>query len=108
MTYQQRLKQIGEVHKAVIPNVYHYFRSQLPPPYGIWQEVGSVQYDANNTAAESAISGSTDYFTKEEFDPVVDGIMKAFRESKFLWRLESVQYEEETGLIHYEFVWEVL
>lgn len=108
MTYQQRLKRIGDVHKAVIPNVYHYFRSQLPPPYGIWQEDGSVQYDANNKAAETSLSGYTDYFTKTEYDPVVDSIMEAFRANNFLWRLESVQYEEETGLIHYEFVWEVL
>lgn len=108
MTYQQRLKQIGEVHKAAIPNVYHYFRTQLPPPYAIWQEVGSEQFEANNKVAEASISGSTDYFTKTEYDPAVDSIMEAFRANNFLWRLESIQYEEKTGLIHYEFVWEVL
>ena len=33
---------------------------------------------------------------------MVDRIMDTFRQLPIFWELESVQYEEETKLIHYE------
>lgn len=105
MTFQEKVEQIGTLHKGVVPNVYHYFRPQLKAPYAIWQEEGAEDFHANNAVAESAVSGSTDYFTKEDFDRAVDRIQDMFAKNGFLWRLNSVQYESETGLIHYEWVW---
>lgn len=107
MTYQQMVEQIGSMHKTVPTNVYHYFRPQLKAPYLIWQEDGSDQFAANNRTAEMTVSGSTDYFTKTEYDRTVDAIMEMFRANGFLWQLSSIQYEDETGLIHFEFLWEV-
>lgn len=107
MTYQQKVKWIAECHKAVIPTVWHYFRPKQTPPYALWQEDGGSFFFADNNAKESHVTGSTDYFTKTEFDPMVDEIQKMLTENGFAWTLNSIQYEEETGLIHYEWVWEV-
>lgn len=106
MTLQERIKQIGEAHASVIGTCYHYFRARVAPPYAIWQEDGAKAYFANNRAAEQAVTGTTDYFTKTEYDPVVDDIQKMLADNAIAWSLNSVQYEEDTGLIHYEWVWE--
>lgn len=105
MTFQERVEQIGKLHSGVVPNVYHYFRPQLSPPFAIWQEDGSEDFHANNTVAEMAVTGTTDYFTKKDYDRAVDAIQDMFIKNKFLWRLNSIQYESETGLIHYEWEW---
>lgn len=105
MTFQQRVEAVGKFHSSLGANVYHYFRTKLSPPYAIWQEDGSDDFNANNTVAEMAVTGTTDYFTKTEYDPMVDTIQFMFRKNGFLWRLNSVQYEEGTGLIHYEWAW---
>ncbi len=106
MTLQERCKWIGEVHKAVIPNVYHYFRPQQSPPYAIWQEDGASLFYAGNRAGDFKISGSTDYYTREEYDPMVDKIQAMFSAQGFSWSVNSIQYEPETNLIHYQWDWE--
>ncbi len=107
MTYQEKVKWISECHKGVIPNVWHYFRPKQTPPYALWQEDGANIHHANNGAAEFAVTGTTDYFSKTEFDPAVDDIQAMFEKNGFAWTLNSVQYEEDTGLIHFEWAWEV-
>ena len=48
-----------------------------------------------------------DYYTPQEYDPAVDNIQAALNSLRIPWRLNSVQYEDETNLIHYEWTWEV-
>lgn len=107
MTYQETVERIGALHGALGGNVHHYFRPQLKAPYIIWQEDGSGQFDASDRVAEMTVSGSTDFFTKKEYDRTADRIMDMFEKNGFLWKLNSIQYEQETGLIHYEFLWEM-
>ena len=57
--------------------------------------------------AEKAVTGSTDLFTKQEFDPWRDDLEAAFDAAGLVWHLNSAQYEEETGFWHYEWDWEV-
>ena len=57
---------------------------------------------------ERALTGTIDYFTKTENDPVVQQIEDALdSDDGISWYLNSVQYEQDTGYIHYEWVWEV-
>lgn len=91
-----------------IPTVRHYYRTDLQPPYLLWAESGEGEsYWADNSIAEQVISGDIDYFTRTEFDPSVDAIQEALLSAACAWRLDSVDYEEDTNLIHYHWTFEV-
>lgn len=85
---------------------FHYRRTNEPTSrYIVWSEDGedtSAEFD--NRKAEQQIHGTVDYFTQVEFDPVVDSIQEVLDEDYIGFRLNSVQYEDDTALIHYE--WE--
>ena len=101
-----RLVDLGNALKAVTPNTSHYKPSKKPDKYIVWAEDG--QADAahgNNQMQIQVLTGTVDYFTKTEFDTVVQQIQAALNELEIGWRLNSVQHEEETGYIHHEWVW---
>ena len=66
------------------------------------------QAHADGGHAERAVQGTTDLFTKRECDPWADELGEALSAHGVAWYLSSVQYEEDTGFFHYEWVWEVL
>lgn len=107
MTLQQTLRQIGNDFAALTKNCYHYWRPKMRPPFIVWQEnAEGDDFDADNGKAERIISGSVHYFTPQEYDPMADKIENLLQERSRGWSLESVQYEEETNLIHHEWSWE--
>ena len=57
--------------------------------------------------SEQAIEGTIDYFTRTEYDPNFEKIQEVLSEAEISYRLNSVQYEDETGYIHYEWVFQV-
>ena len=107
MTLQQKLKRIGDA-LAVIPNMYHYYRPQLTPPFGAWAYDSEVaSFAADNRKREQVITGFVSYYTQTEYDPTLDRIreiMNGFN-FPFEWRLESLEDEEDTELIDYEWTW---
>ncbi len=88
---------------------YHYEKAEdCSVPYAVWQEDGEdSSFHANNRKEEQTIIGSLDYFTQEEFDSVVDDIQETLN-GICAWTLDSVQYEDETKLIHYSWRWELV
>lgn len=89
--------------------VYHYWRPRLQAPYLIWAEEseGDSLYTGNHKS-EQVITGTIDYYTKTEYDPMVDTIQEKLNEIENLgWTLSSVDYEDETMLIHYSWDWEI-
>ena len=108
MTLQEKLQQIDAALTPLSSHVYHYWRPKMEPPFIVWQEDGEADsFNANNHKVEQTISGTVDYFTQVEFDPVCDSIQSALNNLGAGWSLNSVQYEEDTNLIHYEWTWEV-
>ena len=114
MTLQQKLERIGTaLVTGVGDNVYHYWRPNLPSgDFCVWAEDGeTVSLDADNGKAEQAIGGYVDYYTKTEYDPALDAVQDVLRglaaDMPFCWRLDSVQYEDDTNLIHYQWIWSV-
>lgn len=106
MTLTEKLTNIGTMYGNAVQNAFHYWRPVKDAPWLIWAEEGGSEFAAGNQVAEQAIHGSTDYFTKDEFDPAIDGIQDAQNALPgFMWSLNSVQYEDETELIHYEWRW---
>lgn len=94
-------------HTAVTQAVSHGQRLKSSR-YFVWQEDGSNDLGANDGHAEGAVQGTTDLFTKQEFDPWAEELEQSFNLRGIAWYLNSVQYEEDTGFWHYEWVWEVL
>lgn len=102
------LKRVRDALLTVSKNVWHYRALKSRPPYIVWtedSEGNSLCADGGKVA--SSIQGTIDLYTKKEFDPIVNAIQCALTAAHIPWRLNSVQYEDETSLIHYEWVWEV-
>ena len=110
MSLQNKLKQIGDAyHDALGGIVFHYWRPKGMNTILIWQEDSEIQpFNANNGKAEQTIRGTTDYYTPVEYDSIIDMIQE-INASLFGsgWSLLSVQYEEDTKLIHYEWEWRI-
>ena len=60
---------IIDVHLAVTDQVSH-AEHMKADRYFIWQEDGENVLLAGNFRAERAVTGSTDLYTKNEFDPL--------------------------------------
>ena len=99
-------ERIIAAHLAVTDKVSHYKRFKSDR-YFVWQEDGANDLLADDLHALKAITGTTDLFTKQEFDPWIDALGASFEAHGISWYLNSIQHEEETGFIHYEWMWEV-
>ena len=100
-------EKIIKAHLAVTDAVSHAKRMQSDR-YFVWQEDGENSLITNNSHAERAVTGTTDLFTKQEFDPWADALGEAFSSFGIAWSFVDIQYEEETGFFHYTWDWEVL
>ncbi len=98
---QSKLETFGKGLGAIVNKCYHYRAPEnVSGPYSVWMELGGLYAAGNNLHAERGMEIAVDYYTKTEFDPTIDSIEGFF--AGMSWRLESVQFEEETGYIHYE------
>lgn len=111
----RRIMKLADLRDALLtinPHVFHYFANctgATPDNYIVWAEdgQGNSAY-ADNCMIQQTITGTIDYFTKTEFDPKVGDIQEKLNSIDIAWSLESVQYEEDTGYIHYEWSWEMV
>lgn len=85
--------------------VYHYRRTESPKNgYIVWAEDREGEdFFGDNRKAEQQIHGTIDFFTLKEFDETVDSIQESLVFRGIGFRLNSVQFEDDTNLIHYEF-----
>ncbi len=104
------LQKLSEIFESILPGrVFHYIAGTKSDQYILWAEDGQADsMHGDNHMQEQTLSGTLDLYTKTEFDPLFDQVQDAMNRSGIPWRLESVQYEEETEYIHYEWSWEVL
>lgn len=104
---QAKLRQIGEALRTVTENCTHYYRTNTFPAI-VWAESGEEDsFNSDNRKSEQRIVGTVDLFTRTEFDSLIDDVQTALANLGVTWALESVQYEEETKVIHYEWRWGV-
>ncbi len=99
-------ERIIAAHLAVTDAVSHSQRLQSER-YFVWEEDGKRFLMLNNQSCEPVITGVTDLFTKQEFDPWADAMEQAFANQGIAWKLSDIQYEKETGFYHYTWDWEV-
>ena len=104
---QQKLRQIGEGLASLTANCTHYYRTNKFPAI-VWAESGEeYSFNSDNKKSEQRIIGTVDLFTKTEFDQLIDDVQTTLENLGLTWMLESVQYEDETKIIHYEWTWGV-
>lgn len=106
---QKNLKHLRDVLNTTSAPVFHYTKPKsVKAPWIVWQEDGEAgAFDSDNRKAEQQVHGTIDCFTQKEYDPVLDEIQDALNEAEIGWRLSSVQYEDETNLIHYEWEFDI-
>lgn len=93
---------------TVSENVGHYEALKKEDSYIVWAEDGSgAQLAGDNHALNQAVSGLIHYYTRMESDETVNRIVSALKEARISFRLQAVQYEEETKYIHYTWEFEV-
>lgn len=110
---QNSLKQIRDLLNGTSAKgrVFHYTRpSKTLPSWVVWAEDSeSSDFSAGNHKAEQQVHGTIDCYSKTEYDPLFDEIQEALNGADSIgWRLNSVQYEDETSLIHYEWEFNVI
>lgn len=104
----QSINIIRDAMLTVTDKVYHYFAHSEKGNYIVWAEEGqSGSVWADDHCDQLIVTGTVDYFTRKNKDAVVEEIQQALNNCGAVWRFNSVQYEKDTGYIHYEWVWEV-
>lgn len=61
----------------------------------------------DNRKLSQAIQGTIDLFTKNENDEWAAGIQDTMQRNRIAFRLGTVEYEDETQYIHYQWIFEV-
>jgi len=89
--------------------VFHYRAMKKPDQYIVWAERSDgSSLEADNRKQECSIEGYIDYFTRDDKDPHVALIQEALKSAEIAFFLNDVQYEEETGYLHYAWKFEVI
>lgn len=101
MTWNEKIIQ---AHLAVTDCVSHQGRMKSDR-YFVWQEEKPKDLIADGRHCERKMRGTTDLFTKMEYDPWAEALEKSFDDAGVAWECISVQYEEDTGFTHYEWSW---
>lgn len=102
------LMKIPKLLKTVTEDVNHYETMNKSDKYIVWSEdAEGDSVEGDNAKINQSIQGTIDYYTKEDMDENVDKIQAALIGACISFYLNSVQYEDKTGYIHYEWVFEV-
>lgn len=103
------LSDLRDLLLSVTPDTFHYYATKKTDKYIVWAEDGEAgSSHADDHKTNQVIQGTIDYFTKTEFDSNFGLIQEKLNSTDITWRLNSIQYEEGTGYIHYEWVWEMV
>ena len=89
--------------------VYHYWRTGEHAPYCVYYEQNADMRQMDNHVGEYSVTVYVDYFTKAEYDPMVDAIMEALDAvDGCAFSYEGALYEEDTNMIHSSWSCEVI
>ena len=76
--------------------------------HGVYALDDDVTLHADGEHAERAYTGTVDYFTRDPSGAPQQAVEAALEASAFTWELNLVQFEQDTGFIHYEWEFSVL
>ena len=75
-------------------------------PYIVYGVDGENHLFASDRRAELCDAGYVDLFTKDGNDPLIKSVPEALELAGVAFYLNSIQFEEQTDLLHYEWRWE--
>ena len=85
----------------------HYGWSKAPSgDYGVYAEDGANDLIAGNVHTERIIEGTVDYFTRDDGLACKALIEAALNGCGCAWYLNSIQFEDDSGFIHLEWVFQ--
>ena len=103
------LERLQAALAALTDRCWHYAAGpNAVPPYLVWAEDGDNDLAADNIHGERCYTGTVDLYSKADPEPLLEAVPEALEGIGASWYLNSVQYEEDTGLTHWEWVWEVV
>lgn len=74
--------------------------------YGVIAVDGQNALRAGDKLAEKVPEGTIDFFTRSPASTMPGQVESLLDRLGASWYLNSVQYESDTGLLHYEWVWQ--
>lgn len=89
-------------------HVSHYARLIHDSRYFCWTDDDREDLNSDNGHNDRAVTGFTDLFTKQEFDPWAEQLEAAFDAAGILWEKTGVSFEPDTGYIHHTWDWTVV
>lgn len=93
---------------TVTEEVYHYTAPADSTRYIVWAEDSEIaSLEADNYKPGQTIEGTIDLYTTNEDDAWIVDVPNALNAARIGWSLNSVQYEDETRFIHYEWLFRV-
>lgn len=109
MTRTDKLKAIRDALVSVLPHsVFHYYApAKRTDDYIVWGEDSSDDLKADGKTVEIGMTGTADLYTKTEYSQLVDSVESAFERIGVAYNINSVQFEDDTGYIHYEWEWTI-
>lgn len=72
--------------------------------YGVLSWSGGADFEANGIHAERGTEGTVDLFTRDASSTPRDSIEEILNAECPAWSLNTIQFETDTGYIHYEWV----
>lgn len=93
---------------SVSDKVYLYTAGSNPKaPFIVYGVDGENSVHANNGTSTGIAMGYVALYTKNGTDPLFNAIPEALEAAGAAVYLNSVQYEDETSYLHYEWLWEI-
>ena len=87
----------------------HFGWSRAPEgDYGVYAEDGANDLIAGNVHSENVIEGTVDFFTRDATLACKATIEAALNGCGAAWYLNSIQFEDDSGYIHLEWVFQVM
>ena len=90
----------------------HYAWTESAPErqrdHGVYAEDNEKALYANNKRAEHVLQGSIDLYTKDDSGAPKRNVEEALDAYNIPFRLDYIEYERDTGFIHYEWIFEIL
>ena len=82
--------------------------AELRADHGVYAEDDELALFANNGHGERVEQGTIDYYTRDDSGTPKTTIEDALDSYGVPYYLSSIQFEDDTGFVHYEWVYEVL